>query len=310
MSGVVCALRKTLRAFAALLTAGLAAGCGSSGSPGDDLVAVSSRDGDYALYAMSADGGDQGRLTDEAGDSETPTGLLFQIDPAWSPDGREIAFTSKRGGSLDLYVMDASGENTRRLTSTKDDDAHPTWSPDGTRIAFARGDGDLYVIPVAGGAATKLTATLMPEYEPAWSPDGASIAYTQRVPGTLVREVWVLDVASRKSRKVTSLNAQCFTPAWSPDGKTIGFSVNRGGGRYAIHTVGVDGTGLRRVTPAGGEDAFEPAWSPDGTLIAFSRGGSIVTVDDAGTETVLTDAENNDSSPAWNPKPGASEEGS
>jgi TolB protein len=308
VSGVVRALPTTLCASVAFLIAGLAAGCGSSGSPGDDLVVVSTRDGDYAIYGMSADGGDQGRLTDDAGDSETPTGLLFQVEPAWSPDGTAIAFASKRGGSLDLYVMDADGEGTRRLTSTKDDEAHPTWSADGRRIAFARGDGDLYVMPAAGGAVTKLTATLMPEFEPSWSPDGTSIAYTRRVPGTLVREVWVLDVASRKSRKVTSLNAQCFTPAWSPDGTMIAFSVNRGGGRYAIHTIGSDGSGLRRVTPAGGEDAFEPAWSPDGKLIAFSRGGSIVTVDDAGSETVLTDPENNDSSPAWNPKPGTGEE--
>jgi Tol biopolymer transport system component len=298
--------------FVTLSAAGIvavaAAGCGGSGAPGNNLVVVSTRDGDYALYGMSADGSDQGRLTDETGESETPSGLFFQVEPAWAPDGGEIVFTSKRGGSLDLYVMDAAGEDTRRLTSTKEDESHPTWSPDGTRVAFARSDGNLYVMPSAGGAVRPLTSTLLPEYEPAWSPDGTSIAYTRRVPGTLIREVWVLDVASRKSRKVTSLNAQCFTPAWSPDGTMIAFSVNRGGGRYAIHTIGSDGTGLRRVTAPGGDDAIEPAWSPDGSLIAFSRGGSIVTIDDAGTETVLTDPENNDSSPAWNPKPGAEEE--
>ena len=99
-----------------------------------------------------------------------------------------------------------------------------------------------------------------------------------------------------------------YGPAWSPDGKLVAFAARRGTGHFEIYTIGVDGTGLRRVTYST-EDAFEPAWSPDGSTIAFSRGGSIVTIDPNGEQQqVLTDADDNDSSPDWNPRPVEGEE--
>jgi Tol biopolymer transport system component len=76
-----------------------------------------------------------------------------------------------------------------------------------------------------------------------------------------------------------------------------------GGQFFDLYTVGVDGKGLRRLTRTG-HDAFEPAWSPDGRTIAFSRGGAIVMIDpDGRNEEEVTDRDNNDSSPAWNPEP-------
>lgn len=266
------------------------------------MVLVSTQDGDYALFGIARDGSDRGRLTDEKGDPSTTVGLLFQISPAWSPDGRQIAFASSREGSLDIYVMAADGSgDPERLTSTKENDEHPTWSPDGKRIAFQRSDGHLYVMNADGSGARRVTSSLSPQADPAWSPDGRWLAFTQRRPGTPIREIWLMTPEGTNVRQVTRLNAQNYTPAWAPDGRTIAFASDHEGPRYGIFTIGIDGRGLRKVTPATGSDAFEPAWSPDGTLIAFSRDGSIVTVDRQGKETVLTDAANNDSSPAWRP---------
>ncbi len=87
-----------------------------------------------------------------------PSGLFFQIDPAWSPDGSTIAFASKRSGTFDLYAMSRDGSGTRRLTSTKEDDTQPTWSPDGDRIAFARGASSrLFVMNADGSGARRVT---------------------------------------------------------------------------------------------------------------------------------------------------------
>ena len=66
----------------------LLAGCGGSDNSDPDLLIVSTRDGDYAIFSMSASGGGQKRLTDNEVDPSTPQGLLFQIEPAWSPDAR------------------------------------------------------------------------------------------------------------------------------------------------------------------------------------------------------------------------------
>src|SRR5262245_31077837 len=85
-------------------------GCGSSKRPRPDMVFVSSRSGVYAIYAMNADGGRQRRLSHtEPGKSSSPDDLFFQIQPAWSPDGGSIAFSSKRTGTSQIYVMRAGG---------------------------------------------------------------------------------------------------------------------------------------------------------------------------------------------------------
>jgi TolB protein len=301
--------------LAAALLACLApavAGCGGSGSADEEaseLLVVSTRDGDYAIFGMDGDGGGQHRVTDERGDTSTAAGTAFQIDPAWSPDGTKIAFASAREGTLDIYVMNADGTNTTQLTSSPDNDQRPTWSPDGKRIAFASdaGGGHVHVMNADGSDSRRLTDDLAPEAEPAWSPDGAWIAYTRREPGSEIVEVWVARPDGSERRQVTTLNAQTQGPAWSPDGTTIAFAANRGGTRFDIYTSRADGKELRRAVRSA-EDAFEPAWSPDGEILAFYRGGAIVTIDQDGSEEQITDPANNDSSPAWNPAPSTEEE--
>src|SRR5438045_1928309 len=98
-------------ARAAWLAAGvlLVGGCGSSGQAPLDLVFVSTRDGDYALFGVAANGKHERRLTKEKGDPSTPAGLFFQIEPAWSPDGQLIAFASRRDGRSHIYVMRPDG---------------------------------------------------------------------------------------------------------------------------------------------------------------------------------------------------------
>jgi TolB protein len=288
------------------------AGCGGSGSSdeqADELLFVSTRDGDYAIFGMNGDGGGQHRLSDEHGDPSTPAGVAFQIDPAWSPDGAKIAFASAREGSLDIYVMNADGTGTKRLTSAEAGDAHPTWSPDGERIAFGRDadGGRVFVMNADGSGVHRLTDELAPESEPAWSPDGKWIAYSRREPGSELREIWLVRPDGSGRRQLTTLNSQSYTPAWSPDSKRIAFAANRGSSRFDIYTIGADGKELRRAVRSA-EDAFEPAWSPDGEILAFSRGGAIVTIDAEGNEVQLTDPDDNDSSPAWNPSPPTDEQ--
>src|SRR6266545_8347032 len=104
-----------LVAFAALLVAG----CGGSSPKGPpDLLFVSTRDGDYAIFGADAEGKHVRRLTKERGDPSNPDGLFFQVDPTWSPDGQQIAFASHRDGTSRIYVMKADGSGTRRLTNS------------------------------------------------------------------------------------------------------------------------------------------------------------------------------------------------
>jgi TolB protein len=139
------------------------------------------------------------------------------------------------------------------------------------------------------------------EVDPSWSPDGAWIAYQLRRPGTPLGEIHLIRPDGTGGRRLTSLQRSA-QPAWSADSRRVALASRGRGNNFDIYTVGVDGTGLRRITTSP-EDEFEPSFSPDGTSIAFDRGGAIVVADAGGDDRTLTDSSNNDGSPVWRPAP-------
>ena len=103
------------------------------------------------IYVMNADGSGTRRLTHNA---------RYNAEPAWSPDGRKIAFRSTRNGNRDIYVMNADGSGKRNLTRNPAQDGSPSWSPDGRRIAFISDrDGRLeaHVMNADGSGQRSLT---------------------------------------------------------------------------------------------------------------------------------------------------------
>jgi Tol biopolymer transport system component len=284
----------------AALAALLVAGCGASSSPKGPpaVVFVSVKDGNYAIFGAAADGKHPYRLTKEKGDPSTPSGLFFQVQPAWSPDGGKIAFSSGRDGRPHIYVMNADGTGTVRVTNTNQGDEQPSWSADGKRIVFSR-EGAIFEVPATGGPAHRVGRGLGNAQDPAFSPDGKLIAYDYRRPGFSNREIYVMNADGTGIRQLTSLRYVSGIPAWSPNGKTLAFQSNVLNGKNEIYTVQAAGGKPTRVTTSE-IDAIQPDWTPDGSGITFSRNGAIVTVSN-GKETKLTSGENNDSDPAWRP---------
>jgi Tol biopolymer transport system component len=224
------------------------------------IAFASERDGGFELYVMNAVGSGQTRLTNNSADDR---------EPAWSPDGREIAFVS----NFEIYVMNADGtEQPTQLTHNSDrGDEWPTWSPDGSKIAFTRyGDpfGAVYVVSKDGSPPNALTNNAANDFDPAWSPDGSAIAFVSDRNGFL--DVYVMNTDGSAQSPLTNAPANDSDPAWSPDGSKIAFTSLRDG-NAEIYVMSGDGTGETRITNDPATDAF-PAWSPDGEKIVFTRG--------------------------------------
>jgi serine/threonine-protein kinase len=224
--------------------------------------------GNSEIYVMNPDGTDQQRLTHHDG---------IDNQPAWSPDGRRIAFSRMDGGGVDIFVMKADGTEPTRLTNQTAAGlmAHsPTWSPDGKRIAFQTFlRPDVYVINVDGTGLTNLTNQPRADASPDWSPDGRKIAFTSNRDGR--QDIYVMNADGTDPVRLT-LNAKADTtprwnprPDWSPDGRKIAFASDRDGDPE-IYVMNADGTEVTRLTFNPGEDA-SPSWSPDGRRIVFQR---------------------------------------
>jgi Tol biopolymer transport system component/uncharacterized protein YjbI with pentapeptide repeats len=226
-----------------------------------------------SIVIMNADGSDQRELLDEPAS-----------DPAWSPDGKKIAFSKSTPNGLSfIYIMNADGSGEpRRLT--KEDfarDADPAWSPDGTEIAF------------------QSTRPNTPEPLPLPpNQTGSQLSNT---------EIYVIDACceesdTNKPQPLTGSIGYNADPAWSPDGTEIAFTYMSFrltcpyGCETVVRTTDVykmdaDGCGKRRLTPADPDNEHPeqgPAWSPDGKLIAYVRGStassSIYKIDSDGSD--------------------------
>ena len=283
-----------------------------------EIAFSSGRSGNAEIYVMDADGGNQLNLTNN------PDG---DVSPAWSPDGKRIAFMSDRDGHVDIrhfpnyeiYVMAADGGNQLNLTNDPHDDRSPSWSPDGKRIVFSsdRDAGgnhhniEIYVMDADGGNQHRLTNNLTEDEYPAWSPDGRRIAFSARRDGHfenefgITYEIYVMDADGGNEQRLTENRNNDWHSSWSPDGQRIAFASDRKGDvvNWDIYMMDADGGNPQNLTENRVYDS-SPSWSPDGKRIAFmsNRAGNteIYVIDaDGGNLQNLTNNPHSDGSPAW-----------
>jgi len=276
---------------------------------GGRVAFVSGRDGNSEIYLTDLDGGGIFRLT---------RNIAADYDPAWSPDGTKIVYTSTEDGDAELKVIDLAacasqpetcGETAEAITDNGVNDWQADWSPDGARIVFASnrdGNYELYIMRADGSTIERLTDTPGDEASPHWSPDGERVVYSAQEGSS--SHLFIVSASGGGATQITGGDGLDLWPAWSPDGGRIVYTSTKGlpGNQRALFILDLTSETVAQISNGEKHDD-DPAWSPDGLKIAFDsdRDGEkfdlyVLDIQTRNAER-LTDALGDDIGPAWQP---------
>jgi TolB protein len=229
------------------------------------------------------------------------------MSPAWSPDGRNLAYVSFESKASAIYVQRLATGERRRVSARSGINGAPAWSPDGTRLALVLsrdGNLDIYTLELATQALVRITTDEAIDTEPEWARDGASLFFTSDRAGNA--QVYRVALESgRRAERVTFTNAYNARPRLSPDGKELAM-VTLDRGNYRIGVMDLASRNLRVITTSGQDES--PSFAPNGAMLIHAsrdRGrGELATVSSDGTFRQRLSSDQGDvRDPAWSPFP-------
>ncbi len=208
----------------------------------------------------------------------------LDINPAFSPDGKSLAYASDRTGSFEIYVRPLlAGAREIQITNDGARNLQPVWSPGGESLAYvSKTKGGIWVVPSLGGVPRRLTDF---GSAPAYSPDGSWIAFQAdpvndvsagAFPALPPSTIWLVPATGGKPTRITEPGVPGGghgSPSWSPDGVRIVFVTYIRPGSE-MWTVDRDGKDLRVVTRSL-PYIFDPVFAPDGRSLYFSSAGRV-----------------------------------
>jgi TolB protein len=250
----------------------------------------------FALHITDADG-EGGQI---ALNSPEPI-----ISPAWSPDGRQLAYVSFETQKAAVWVQDLGSGERRLLASFKGSNSAPAWSPDGKQLALTLskdGVAQLYTMATSGGTPARLTSSNAIDTEPVYSPDGRFIYFvSDRGGGPQIYRIG--SGGGNGVDRVSFSGSYNISPALSPDGKQLAY-ITRQGSAYKLMIQELDGGTPRTLTDS--QDDESPSFAPNGRLIVYASRQSgadvlMTTTLDGKIKTRLLSSGADMREPAWGP---------
>jgi Tol biopolymer transport system component/DNA-binding winged helix-turn-helix (wHTH) protein len=274
-----------------------------SWSPDGKFFAVAERlanDEPSYVLLISTENGARRHLTTPPGHS------LGDAEPAFSPDGRLVAFRRTAGIAVeDLYVVPTAGGEPRRLTTDQAGLPGLAWAADGKSIIVsshrAGSTRSLWRIPLYGGEPVRLTPAMVDAASPAVSLKGERLAFDTSFVDV---NIWELARAGKRPAiPLINSNALDSSPRYSPDGLHIAFRSARSG-HDEVWIVNANGLLPRQLTSVNGSLTGSPRWSPDGQSLLYEsrvdgNGGVFLISAEGGNATLLTSGRTNEILPSW-----------
>src|SRR3954451_405328 len=181
----------------------------------------------------------------------------------------EIAFTSDRGGSKEIWAMDYDGANQRRITSHRSTSMSPAWSPNGESLAytsFFNGPPGIYIAEIGSGRKRPALPSGSFNPSPSFAPDGRHLTFARSMEGNV--EIFTADLDGGNLRRLTNSSGIDTNPGWSPKGSEIAFTSSRAG-NPEVYLMDSAGANQRRISFEGTYNDGA-AWSPEGDLLAYT----------------------------------------
>jgi TolB protein len=191
------------------------------------------------------------------------------ISPAWSPNGREVAYVSFETQKAVVWVQEVATGTRRKVADFRGSNSAPAWSPDGQQIALTlsqAGGSQLFVMPRTGGSPRRLTQSSAIDTEATWAPDGRSIVFVSDRGGG--PQVYRIAATGGDAQRITFSGAYNISPALSPDGKSMAFVSRLGGGSFRLHLMDLGSGTVTALTDTNDDES--PSFAPNSKLIIYA----------------------------------------
>jgi len=190
------------------------------------------------------------------------------MSPAWSPDGRRLAYVSFENRRTAIFVQELATGRRERVAAYEGINGSPAWSPDGSRLAMTLsrdGNPEIYVLDMASRALTRLTDSIGIDTEPSWSPDGSHLVFTSGRGGN--PQIYKMPATGGAATRITFEHDYNGRASYAPDGRSL-VMVTRVNGRFRIGLLDLT-TNATRMLSNGGLDE-SPSFAPDGSMVIYA----------------------------------------